>query len=479
MSITCVMPWKSSGATSYMPRSPSGFSEVRRASPVDFPFSPVLIPIPVCCSVHGFLHSITMGRRKKKKIPLIPFSQWTPFVQGLNTDASDSGSEAVDPDSAPPMEPIDEEIELNSEDESCPSSNGDSAMPETSIDDTLADGKDSAPLQNSPLEINLMNPNASTSSMDDMGSAPEAAIEEIRANPDVPHLDDLRCPIPGNSLDSGLNPSQNLEKLADLGSTECEGKRAQQARMDSSISSPSHASPAQVGLHTLKDDNFKGQWSHLFANNRKPLDDFMLKKVDIKPVNGLLDFSDPSLADEFLFEPPFCMIGYFFGSFPGVVALRRLCDSWFPGITFCLHSSGWIIFRFPEENQLLHVLQQGPCVLHGQILILRKMPRFFYFSREGRSLMPIWVIFPNIPLQLMRKEFLEVLGSQIGTPIMTDKLTHTLERVSYARILVEVDLVNDMITKLPIKLPGDHIHTQQIRYEKRPFFCKHCWSIGH
>ncbi|GAB2269271.1 hypothetical protein Dimus_004196 [Dionaea muscipula] len=197
-------------------RNELGASEVRRASPVDFPFSPVLTPVPACCSVHVLLLSLTMGRRKKKKIPLIPFSQWTPIVQGLNTDASDSGSEAVDPDSAPSMEPIDEEIELNPEDESCPSSNGDSAMPGTSIDDALADGKDSAPLQNSPLEINLMNPNASTSSMDDMGNALEAAIKEIRANPDVPHLDDLRCPIPGNSLDSGLNPSQNLEKLADL-----------------------------------------------------------------------------------------------------------------------------------------------------------------------------------------------------------------------------------------------------------------------
>ncbi|GAB2281471.1 hypothetical protein Dimus_016059, partial [Dionaea muscipula] len=25
----------------------------------------------------------------------------------------------------------------------------------------------------------------------------------------------------------------------------------------------------------------------------------------------------------------------------------------------------------------------------------------------------------------------------------------------------------------------NHMHTQQIRYEKRPQFCKSCWSIGH
>ncbi|GAB2270892.1 hypothetical protein Dimus_005755, partial [Dionaea muscipula] len=42
-----------------------------------------------------------------------------------------------------------------------------------------------------------------------------------------------------------------------------------------------------------------------------------------------------------------------------------------------------------------------------------------------------------------------------------------------------MDLANEMISELQIKLPGNHTHTQQILYEKRPVFCKNCWSIGH
>ncbi|GAB2303225.1 hypothetical protein Dimus_037222 [Dionaea muscipula] len=61
-----------------------------------------------------------MGRRKKKK--WIPWSQWTPVVQGLSKDASESSSDVADLEASTPMKPIEEESEHFSEDESCPSS---------------------------------------------------------------------------------------------------------------------------------------------------------------------------------------------------------------------------------------------------------------------------------------------------------------------------------------------------------------------
>ncbi|GAB2303802.1 hypothetical protein Dimus_037780, partial [Dionaea muscipula] len=61
-----------------------------------------------------------MGRRKKKK--WIPWSQWTPVVQGLSKDASESCSDVADLEASTPMKPIEEESENISEDESCPSS---------------------------------------------------------------------------------------------------------------------------------------------------------------------------------------------------------------------------------------------------------------------------------------------------------------------------------------------------------------------
>ncbi|GAB2296193.1 hypothetical protein Dimus_030321, partial [Dionaea muscipula] len=60
------------------------------------------------------------------------------------------------------------------------------------------------------------------------------------------------------------------------------GRDSRQPPTDSISGLPppsSYASSAQDGNPILIDnDNPKRQWSHLFANNRKPLDDFMLKK---------------------------------------------------------------------------------------------------------------------------------------------------------------------------------------------------------
>ncbi|GAB2275313.1 hypothetical protein Dimus_010074 [Dionaea muscipula] len=77
-----------------------------------------------------------MGRRKKKA-PLIPYSQWTPIVQGLNFDASDVCSENSDLETAIPLEPLEEEKEMISEEDSVASSNGDSIDPNRDVDATL------------------------------------------------------------------------------------------------------------------------------------------------------------------------------------------------------------------------------------------------------------------------------------------------------------------------------------------------------
>ncbi|GAB2290273.1 hypothetical protein Dimus_024552, partial [Dionaea muscipula] len=76
---------------------------------------------------------------------------------------------------------------------------------------------------------------------------------------------------------------------------------------------PSSSDPCKPEIPTRPSSgSSKGQWNQLFANNRKPLDDFKLKKVDFQSSEGCIDLSDSSLADEFLFEAPHCLIGYFY-----------------------------------------------------------------------------------------------------------------------------------------------------------------------
>ncbi|GAB2266497.1 hypothetical protein Dimus_001500, partial [Dionaea muscipula] len=222
-----------------------------------------------CCSVHGLLFSLTMGRRKTKKSPSTPLSQWTPVVQGLNSDVSDSNPETPELELPPSMKPIEEIDEENSEEEN-PSSIGAPEISKGSIDDAIAENDDVVTLittdsgsaraqrlqelvrsatsfHSDPLEIHQPNPSNLISSMNDMGAAPDATPDEIMANPEHFGLGTKTL----ISEKTGLHARQILS-----GST------------SNLPPSPVHDSSAQEGNPTANEqDNSKRQWSHLFANN--------------------------------------------------------------------------------------------------------------------------------------------------------------------------------------------------------------------
>ncbi|CAK8574901.1 unnamed protein product [Lathyrus sativus] len=56
-------------------------------------------------------------------------------------------------------------------------------------------------------------------------------------------------------------------------------------------------------------------------------------------------------------------------------------------------------------------------------------------------ILPLWVTFPNLPLRLWGEKSLSKITSAIGKPITMDKCTAKKLRISYARILIEVDII--------------------------------------
>jgi hypothetical protein len=74
---------------------------------------------------------------------------------------------------------------------------------------------------------------------------------------------------------------------------------------------------------------------------------------------------------------------------------------------------------------------------------------------------------------------LSKLASVLGKPIQCDKLTSTKERLSYARVLVEVDLLADLRSSINVVLPSGSPLIQRVIYETLPKFCKHCKVLGH
>ncbi|KAJ6976309.1 hypothetical protein NC653_031983 [Populus alba x Populus x berolinensis] len=101
------------------------------------------------------------------------------------------------------------------------------------------------------------------------------------------------------------------------------------------------------------------------------------------------------------FQPQFevwnlCVVGYVSGKNPGTwlsMELSPLFGS--VKLHFTIHDSGWLIYRFTREEDKLFVLNGGPYLVYGKPLILRLISKFFYFSSEEMSKVPVWVRFPT------------------------------------------------------------------------------------
>jgi len=176
----------------------------------------------------------------------------------------------------------------------------------------------------------------------------------------------------------------------------------------------------------------------------------------------------------------FSLIGFIARKFPGYTSISKYVHStWKCNVNFSMHDSGWLIFKFTSELDMLVVLNGGPYHVFGRLLILKHMLDYFDFDTSDMIRLPVWVKFPNFPLQCWSPLCLSKLASVIGKPVHVDSPTASMTRLSYARVLVEVDLLPDLPSLINITLPNGVSISQVVSYESLPRFCKQCKTLGH
>ena len=67
----------------------------------------------------------------------------------------------------------------------------------------------------------------------------------------------------------------------------------------------------------------------------------------------------------------------------------------------------------------------------------------------------------------------------IGKPLHCDEPTYTKSKLSYAWVLIEVDLLGTLPDRVSVQLPNGSTLGQQVLYESLPRFCKNCASMRH
>jgi len=70
------------------------------------------------------------------------------------------------------------------------------------------------------------------------------------------------------------------------------------------------------------------------------------------------------------------------------------------------------------------------------------------------------------------------IASGLGTPLIIDDTTLNRRFGLYARVLVDVDLSEQLFESIIVEREG-HILSVMVQYEKQPSFCTHCKMLGH
>ncbi|KAL0331461.1 UNVERIFIED_CONTAM: hypothetical protein Sangu_1691600 [Sesamum angustifolium] len=210
------------------------------------------------------------------------------------------------------------------------------------------------------------------------------------------------------------------------------------------------------------------------SNNRKLTMENKLSKFHIE--DGTITLESDDLTDVRM-KLGFCIVGYIAGKFPGMQAIRALSKTW--GASFQQHDSGWLVFRFARDDDRQRILAGGPYFIYGRPLLLKPMPDCFEFKEDDISLTPVWATLPSLPLECWHPQCTREDRLSVGTPIAMDSLTMRMERVSYARILVEVDASKALVDHVEFKLPNGVTRRQPVVYEYTPKFCTECNRFGH
>ncbi|CAK8531390.1 unnamed protein product [Lathyrus sativus] len=224
-------------------------------------------------------------------------------------------------------------------------------------------------------------------------------------------------------------------------------------------------------------------WADVLKDNRNPAKGRAMKFIPPQVVEGKIEvqIEEDDVSSEVKFWES-SLILYAMGADLSMNAVKNfMTRSWnfvqLPDMYF--NDEGYFILRFKSFTDRDEVLLRGPYMLRNIPLLIREWRPDFKIKDELLQTLPIWVKLPQLPIVLWGDTSLNKIGSALGKPIMTDECTANRLRVSYARILVEMDITKELPQSITIADHAGEKMQQAIEYEWRPLFCNKCQKVGH
>ncbi|KAJ7962302.1 Zinc ion binding nucleic acid binding protein [Quillaja saponaria] len=132
------------------------------------------------------------------------------------------------------------------------------------------------------------------------------------------------------------------------------------------------------------------------------------------------------------------------------------------------------IVHLNSSEDLNHMLTNGPWIIVGHYLTMRRWKPEFQPNKERIKHIAVWIQFPELPIEYFQSDFLFEAGGQIGKILKVDKATQDSERGKFARICIEIELDKPLIPKIKIGKKW-----RRIEYKGYHMICFHCGVFGH
>lgn len=112
--------------------------------------------------------------------------------------------------------------------------------------------------------------------------------------------------------------------------------------------------------------------------------------------------------------------------------------------TLYYHDEGYYVVKFQSESDLKEILFTGPYSINNKPIILKQWTPNLDLKAEFLVDIPLWVTFPKLTLNCWGCDSLSRIASAIGIPLFAEECTTKQPRISYARMLIEVDVTKPM-----------------------------------
>lgn len=125
------------------------------------------------------------------------------------------------------------------------------------------------------------------------------------------------------------------------------------------------------------------------------------------------------------------------------------------------------------------VLASGHHTPNNRPIIVKAWTTNFDFTAEVLNTISIWVKFPNLPLNCCSRGALSRISSALGNPLFVDACTTKIERISYARVLIEMNITLVFPKVIIVQDPSGRVFEQRLEYDWVPMYCPTCLMVGH